>query len=158
MAYYSSFLVFLLLVKCISASAVTMNSSYAGCATKRPVLLRALFETGDNLIELDRIFYPERDLPSRFITVNYHFLDSDGSKDDCEVTYYWASGGFLLLQPPTIFIYTSLLFSHPANTLTDMNLALPYDCRELVMNVTEDGNCSCINPVLDRLTQQVKLS
>ena len=133
------------------------NEGFEGCARKRNILLRALFETGENLNELDRIFYPGEQLPSRFIEVEYTFITTTG---DCTVSYFWAAGGFLLIQPPKIFHFTSLLFSYPANDLEKLKLTLPKECADLI-NVT-NGNCECRegekeDSVLRRLTQQVCL-
>ena len=147
---FQSYLVAALLL-CLELSSVFAQSN---CSTERSALLKALYSTAGNSNEMDRVFYPERQLPSRFITVNYDFLNDDGFKDNCTVTYYWASGGFLFVQPPKIFVFTSLLFSYPANDLIYLNLTLPSECRDLV-SVNENGTCSCKSPILDRLTQQV---
>ena len=138
-------------------------SSYHDCHTKKTVLLKALFETKENLYELDRIFIPERVSTSRYIKVKYTFLDSDDVEGNCSVTYIWAIGGFLLVQPPKVFQFTSLLFSTPANNLEYLNLTLPYECRPLVNESMDGENCSCAgdtrrNTVLDRVTQQVYIA
>ena len=129
-------------------------SAVDDCATNRNSVVKALFMSDKNLDKLDSVFYPAGELPSRFIQVNYHINDtSDGN---CNVSYFWASGEFLLLQPPKIFLFTSLLFSYPANNLTSVNLTLPPECKELV-TVSEDGSCACPDEdsLLNRLTQQV---
>ena len=141
-------------------------SSYEDCAKKRNILLNALFETDGNLFELDRVFFPTRIPTSRYIRVKYTFLDSDDidlDEGNCSVTYIWAVGGFLFIQPPKVFQFTSLLFSTPANDLESLNLTLPSECRPLVMN--ETNNCTCLKKnkndngkndnALVRLTQQV---
>ena len=144
---------YLMLVLLLVNSIHAKNNSFEECATKRSTLLTALFETENNLNQLDEVFYPNDQLPSRFIVVNYHFQDSDGMlTDNCSVSYFWASGGFLLIQPPKIFLFTSLFFSYPENDLTGVDLVLPFECRPLV---EKEGRCSCNSPILDRLTQQV---
>ena len=144
-------LVFLLLV-------TVSQAQYEDCGTKRDVLLKALFDTGNNLFELDKVFFPPRSQTSRYIKVKYTFLDDNGNDaGNCTVNYIWAIGGFLLVQPPKIFQLTSLLFSTPANKLENLNLQLPSACKALVSNETFD-NCSCEGDdryALDRLTQQV---
>ena len=140
----------------LPVSVSSENKSYVGCDKKRDVLLRALFETEDNLNQLDSVFYPQRHIPTRFLTVNYQFLDINGSKDNCMVSYFWAVGGFLFIQPPTIFWFASLLSNYDVNELRGLNLTLPHECRGLV-NITDEGNCSCGSSSLDRLTQQVPL-
>lgn len=148
-------LLVLFLLSCALVKSAESDSSFEECATRRNVLTRAFFKTGNNINELDKAFYPGGvQRPSRFIQVNYHFNNTgDGN---CNVSYFWASGGFLLIQPPRIFLFNTLLFSYPANDLENVNLILPEECSELV-NVTEDG-CRCLEEgsALDRLTQQVR--
>lgn len=81
--------------------------------------------------------------------MTYEFEDIN----KCNVTYIWAVGGFLLVQPPKIFQLTSLYFSTPANNLTDLVIKLPEDCLPLL-----GDSCSCDNEddtLLDIMTQQV---
>ena len=75
------------------------------------------------------------------------------------VTYVWSIGGFLFIEPPSVFQFLSLQFSYPANNLTNITLTLPHQCRGLVSTANND-NCSCANDgnTLDILTQQVNLS
>ena len=132
--------------------------NYTNCDIDIAVLENALyFYHPKNRMELNRVFYPPRETASRFIKVTYKF---DGH--DCSVTYVWAIGGFLLMQPPKIFQLTSLFFSTRANNLTDMVIVLPSECWPLVepKNGTEDRNCTCVGDdinVLDMLTQQVRI-
>lgn len=141
----------------LSASILTTGQSkaYENCTTKRSVLVNALFETGNNLHELDKAFYPQEGRSS-YLEVNYKFQNSDGSvDDDCKVTYIWAVGGFLFLQPPEIFMLTSLFFSLPANDVSEVNLVLPYECRDLVET---NSSCQCnssSSSQLEMLTHQV---
>ncbi len=129
------------------------NDTFANCDQDITVLERALY-IPKNIQELKRVFYPPREPPSRFIKVTYKF---DGH--NCSVTYIWAIGGFLLMQPPKIFQLTSLYFSTSANNLTDLVIQLPSQCWPLVnINGTED-NCTCMScdyNKLDILTQQVR--
>ncbi len=144
------------------------RAQYEECGTKRSVLLKALFETGDNLYQMGGVFFQPRAETSRYIKVTYTFINTTTGIEGCNVTYIWANGGFLLVQPPTIFQFTSLFVSSPANKLKNLNLKLPIECQVLVSD--NDGNCSCkttrrgeINEdndnynttILDRLTQQV---
>lgn len=78
----------------------------------------------------------------------YKFDEEGGGYKDCNVTYIWAVGGFLLVQPPSIFQFSSLLFSTPANSLTEVELNLPYACRALI---NETMSCSCKNEMKDDL-------
>ena len=132
----------------------TQDSKYAECGTKKSVLLQALFETGDNMFQLGSVFFPARQSTSRYIQVNYFFNGTN-----CNVTYYWALGAFLLVQPPTIFQFTSLLFSTPANNLTNLNLTLPRECLSLVDYNEDNDSCKCISndTILTRFTEQVTM-
>lgn len=148
-------LIGLLLLLHLTAIYAASEESFEECATKRDVLLRALYETGNNLNELDRVFYPAEELPVRFVEVNYTFNNT--GYGSCSVSYFWAFGGFLLIQPPSIFQFTSLLFSYPStNDSRYLNLTLPPECVELI-EVDENGTCSCPKKRsgLERLTQQV---
>ena len=143
------------IVSCISASEA---ENYTQCATLKKVLLQALFETDRNLYELDRVFAPARVPSLRYVQVEYSFADSEGKYGDCKVLYHWAIGGFLLVQPPHIFMYTSLLFwfSPTLSGHQTVTLKLPYPCRGLVNST--NGTCSCHDSDADDLqilTRQV---
>ena len=133
---------------------------YSEC-DKLSVLEQALYDLGDNKERMNRFFYPPRQQPVPYVKITYQFEDENGeiSNDEskCEVTYIWVSGGFLLIQPPSIFMYTSLFFYNTRQQNFFFNLRLPYQCRPLVENATI-GSCSCKNRdgnPLDLLTQQV---
>ena len=130
----------------------TQDSKYAECGTKKSVLLQALFETGDNMFQLGSVFFPARQSTSRYIQVNYFFNGTN-----CNVTYYWALGAFLLVQPPTIFQFTSLLFRTPANDLMSVDLTLPRECLPLVDYNEDNDSCNCTSndTFLTQLTEQV---
>lgn len=157
MATMYSFVVFAAIVASISAA----NSTFEDCHTDFNTLEQALYETGDNLFELNRIFYPPYQRTSRFIRVNYTFLNETGGDDGCSVAYIWAIGVLLFFQPPRLFTLNSLYFNYPNNNLTTLNLKLPYECRHLLDNSTNstDDTCSCLNDSrkLDILTQQVSI-
>jgi hypothetical protein len=126
----------------------SLTDSFTDCATDVTVLEKALYKP-DNVLQLNKIFYPPREPPTRFIKVTYEFEGTG-----CSVNYFWAVGGFLLVQPPKIFQLTSLYFSSPANKLTNLTIKLPAECQPLV----QGDNCTCDhedNTLLDILTQQV---
>ena len=135
------------------------NSSFEDCPTRLSVLEIALYKTGNNLLELNRIFFPPNKQTSRFIRVVYSFQNEAGELDECDVSYIWAIGGFLLMQPPTIFQFTSLFFNYPNNDLEELRLQLPYECRPLI--ITSSSNCSCFGDdtdlMLNVMTQQVSI-
>lgn len=152
MALFNSFVVLLLLQFACFSSA---QEDYTDCHTQKSVLLKALFNIENNRNELDRVFFPARVETSRYIKVTYVFLESDGSPGTCNVTYFWAIGGFLLMQPPSIFRLTSLLFNNPANDLMELSLMLPYECRKLIEEDNEVCMCPNYTTALSRMTQQV---
>ena len=131
------------------------TTCYDDCDTNLSTLELALFETGNNLFELNRVFYPPSLLTTRFIKVNYTFEGRE--VDTCtNVTYIWAVGAVLFLQPPTLFKINSLFFYYPNNELATLHIELPIDCIRLINGT--DGVCSCENDshMLDILTQQVQ--
>ena len=126
-------------------------------------LAQALYTTKGNLLNMNKIFFPPLQASPKFLRVVYQFLDVDNSTDNCSVSYIWAEGGFLLIQPPLIFQFTSLFFNHIANNNYNyhLELTLPSNCRHLV-NVDDSNQCLCTNDtknheLLDTLTHQVLL-
>ena len=135
---------------------VLASARFEDCPTRLSVLETALYQTGNNLLELNEIFYPPNKQTSRFIRVEYSFQNEIGGLNDCNVSYIWAIGGFLLMQPPTIFQFTSLFFNYPNNDLEKLRLQLPYQCRPLIN--TSSSNCKCFGDnthMLNVMTQQV---
>lgn len=153
----------LLLSLCLYCAGVTAGRNesydYEDCPTRLSTLEHALYETDDNLFELNRVFYPPNMRTSRFIRVTYTFLDEMGEDDGCNVTYIWATGILLFFQPPALFTYNTLYFNYPNNNLTDIQLRLPYECRPLIDRAV-GLECSCISDSrrLHVLTQQVSPS
>ena len=129
---------------------------FSDCESNLGTLERALFETGGNLFELNRVFFPPSLLTTRFIRVNYTFIDENELETCTNVTYIWAIGQVLFMQPPTLFKINSMFFYYPSNDLTTLSLWLPIECIGLINGT--DGECSCINDshMLDVLTQQVR--
>ena len=129
-------------------------TNYSDCSSNFSTLEQALYQTGNNLFELNRVFYPPSFLTVTFIRVNYAFTDK---LDMCtNVTYIWAVGTVLFLQPPTLFQFNSLFFYYLSNDFDKtLSLQLPIECIELADGT--DGECSCRNDsdMLDILTRQV---
>jgi hypothetical protein len=145
-------LIFIVLFGTASCTSASVAASFNDCATNLGTLEEALYESENNLFQLNQIFYPPSEPTTIFIRVNYIF------GDECNVTYIWAIGAFLFLQPPTLFKYTSLFFYYPSNELTTLSLQLPNECMDLITENEMDGNCSCKNDshMLNILTQQVR--
>lgn len=149
----------------LSVSASAKKNESASCNTLNS-LADALFHTRDNIFRLAQVFYPPRELSTTYLQVRYNFENEDGEIEedengeisDCSVTYLWALGGFLLIQPPSIFQFTSLFFYQKSGKRNSVTLTLPHDCRHLV-NVSNSGSgCMCNEEenVLDILTHQVR--
>ena len=140
----------------IAAQTDTLSDEhYSDCASNLGTLERALYGIESNLFELNRIFFPPSLRPTRFVRVEYTFLNGENEKEDCNVTYIWAIGGVLFLQPPALFKLNSLFFYYPNNELSTLYLKLPIECITLINGT--DGVCSCMHDsqMLDILTQQV---
>ena len=122
-------------------------------------LAQALYDAKDNILKLTRAFYPPQRTGVSFLKVTYQFENGTGHLDGCDATYVWAKGGFLAVQPPSIFQFTSLFFSH--NVSDDITLRLPWSCRHLVKyndSIVNDSKCSChaqSEDILFLLTHQV---
>ena len=89
-------------------------NDYIDRTNKLSVLEHAVYETADNKLQLNHVFYPPRQMTSRYVAIDYTFLKNSNSDVNCGVTYI---GGFLLIQPPQIFKFTSLLLSIPSNNI-----------------------------------------
>ena len=156
--------IFVLIVSALSIPAIVKSegSDVHNCATSLAKLEQALYDTGKNKLLLNQFFYKEHE---PYAKITYHFEDENGNlsqagEESCKVTYLWATGGFLLIQPPSVFTYTSLFFFHTRRTNFDLDLRLPFECRALVVDATADNEtCSCTNRdnSLDQLSQQVHI-
>ena len=171
----STIMDFLRLLTILSfVSLIVAENNTAKCAVGNCALLTqlecALYTTDQNERKLNQAFFPPRKSTTRYIRVNYDFKTDLDPNDDlynsylnvtqnCRVSYIWAVGGFLLIQPPSIFEWTSLIYSYPANDIYELDLTLNISCTTLV-NVKEDGTCRCKGKDdnnLDILTQQVSV-
>ena len=152
----SFFLLFAVVLVISGSSAQISATNYSDCDANLGTLERALYETEGNLFQLNAIFYPPSLLPTRFIKVNYTFINEEDSSMPCtDVTYIWAVGEILFLQPPTLFKLHSLFFYFPNNELTVLNLKLPVECLPLIEGIDHECTCSNDSMMLDVLTQQV---
>ena len=132
------------------------ESQNISCGNDLKTLEKALLQTGNNTLKLLQAFYPPRQSPATFVTVHYNFLDADGNIT-CNTTWFWTSVEFYLIQPPTIFLFTSLFFTIPQDRITTANITFQANCRELV-TWNKNGTCTCTsNSLLDILTQRVSI-
>ena len=110
---YPLCIVFLLPYICVLAGdddASNTNSSYSRCPNSFNVLERALYETEGNMVNMLVVFSPAGKTPPSLVRVHYSFKEEIGAVSNCTVHYLWVEGGFLFVQPPTIFELSSLLF------------------------------------------------
>ena len=122
------------------------------CANDLQTLEKILLQTSNNKIELLKAFYQPRQPPATFVTVNYTFLNEE-EHVICNKLWMWSSAVFYLIEPPTVFKFTSLFFATPY--ATTVNIVFKNECRDLV-TWNEDGTCTCTsNSLLDILTQRV---
>ncbi len=159
-----------LLLSCISASLASeddaSNRSYSRCPFSFRVLEKALYETEGNRVKMLTIFSPAREESPSFVRVYYTFKDENGAVSNCTVPYLWVEGGFLFVQPPTIFQFSSLFFYfkgfHENNKEYNLNLTLPFECRPLI-GKSKNETCTCpkrnssLSLQLEELTGQVRL-
>ena len=145
-----------LLIVLLAFSECSVASENVTCNSLR-TLAQALIDNDQNLLNLTQVFYPTRHPPAKFLKVTYLFEDEMGLEcDNCSVTYLWASGGFLLIQPISIFQFTSLLFNHKVGAKDSLVLTLPSPCRQLVLSSNEECACDDKNEdILDLFTHQV---
>ena len=142
---------------CVLVSIVVLGDA-RNCTTSLYELEKKLYEGLHNEVELNRAFFPQQERTSRYIRVEYIFEGSE-LENDCKVIYYWSIGGFLLLQPPSAFRFTSLYFSNPANSVEFITIRFPEECLPLVYNESTQS-CSCEDEgdtLLDVLSHHVSI-
>ncbi len=173
MKYSIVYLLVIVLLSGICASLAGDNETkcpVSKCPMSFCALEKALYETDHNVLKILSIFSPARNTVPSFVRVNYTFQDENKEySNNCNVSYLWVKGGFLFVQPPTIFQFSSLFFYFTELRDKDeftLNLTLPYECSPLIWNGT---NCTChtlddksnnslYSPLaLEELTKQVRL-
>ena len=143
--------------------ALASGQNSDGFCNTTKALAQELYDTDGNVLRMTKAFFPPLKAGPKYLLVKYTFLKDDYN-DDCSVTYIWTEGGFLLIQPPWIFQFTSLFFNHVANSKDEyhphLEIKLPPQCQHLVQD--HDG-CSCNNgrtngttDLLDMLTHEVR--
>ena len=155
---YFAILLFVM-VSSSGAKATTRRDSsiYADCPNDYYVLEKALFDMKGNKMNLTKTFYLPQKHPLGFVHIYYFFKDIEsGEYDDCNVEFLWASGGFLLIQPPSVVRFSSLFFSDAVDDLEEVTITLPLECLPLVF---QNESCSCSygsnDNLLVLLTKQV---
>lgn len=129
-------------------------SNHQNCSETLINLENALFANSSNIINMENAFFPSREQNSRFLEVVYEFEDNP----NCVVIFFWSVGSFLFIQPPAIFTYTSLLFNFPSNSIDNVTITLPNECKSLVLEKNSTSGCTCKferTTFLDMLTRHV---
>ena len=98
-----------------------------------------LLNTSNNKYQLRRVFYPLEVAEPVFVTVTYHYIDTNTTK-----LWFWSRGIFYFLQPIEVFQFTSLFFGNPSWRSSELNITLPLECK----------NAS--NEFMTELTQMVR--
>ena len=141
-----------ILLYVLSMFTTLTHSQNTSCANDIKTLEKVLLQTDNNVMQLQEAFYAPRQPQATFVTVHYTFQDGSIT---CNKTWLWTSLEFYLIQPPSIFLLTSLFFTIPQDRITTANITFPNECRELV-KWNENGTCNCTsNSMLDILTQRV---
>ena len=165
----------------IALSSGSVQEQYAQCFSNYSVLEQAVYETKDNRYNIIRAFYsPNTTLPSVYVTVTYvssiylHLLNQlvsysyvsvlhrYVSDDNIEETWLWTRIPIYLIQPASVFQFTSLLFNHHAisGRVQPLTVYLPGVCcdKTTVSCFSNDrpNNTHCNNRYLDVLTNEVR--
>ena len=82
-----------------------------------------LLNTSDNKYQLRRVFYPLEVAAPVFVTVTYHYIDTNTTE-----LWFWSTGIFYFLQPMEVFQFTSLFFGNPSWRSSKLNITLPLEC------------------------------
>ena len=98
-----------------------------------------LLNTSDNKYQLRRVFYPLEVADPVFVTVTYHYIDTNTTK-----LWFWSTGIFYFLQPIEVFQFTSLFFGNPSWRSSELNITLPSECE------------TASNEFMTELTQMVR--
>lgn len=128
------------------------QSPYIDCTTNFTQLERALLETDNNRYKIIKAFYPPRGRPSVYVDIEYRFGDDDNQTEK----WIWTAAPFYYIQPPSMFVFTSLCFSNPTEEMESVSLHFPAECRVPNESIIETEHSRCgVNPMLDVLTQRV---
>ena len=163
MTFYSLFQCFLLvfsfqLARCSDialTSTISGNTAEEGSCDTLFSLAQSLYNTKDNILSLARAFYPPHRPGVTFLRVTYQFENETKSLNGCSVTYVWVKGGFFVIQPPSVFQFTSLLFNHKDGKSETVFLRLPNACRQLIQANGSQCSCNTEDGALELLTHQV---
>ena len=119
------------------------NKTYNNCANCYQTLANALMNTGDNKYRLGQSFFPDNEVTSIQVRVEYVSnsispCNTTNARKICQhekekvanraTRWYWLVGGFYIYQPLELFLHRSLLFSPPPWRKKCIVLCLPDEC------------------------------
>ena len=111
-------------------------------------LEESLLATEENTLQLTSTFFPPEDNPPEFVTVFYHFKDTDGIPFGPH-TWYWSAQASHFLHPFEVFQFSSLFFGKPEPYYTqNLSITLKAKCAKL---------SSMDNKKVELLTQRVRI-
>ena len=113
-------------------------------------LEESLLATDENTFELTRKFFPPEENPPEFVTVLYHFNDTNGRGMFGPHKWYWSAQTSYFLHPFEVFQFSSLFFGKPEPYYTQsLTITLKAECEDLI---SEDFT------KIELLTQRVSVS
>ena len=147
-------LLLLVLVGLSPATVLTDNLFYnytcepgEECSKYYELLAYQVTRCGNNLYNIQSIFFPPNKPPPVFVIVFYHFNESSHNKtlyednvteiydfneldDNKTDVWFWTTSTFYIFQPLHVFQFTSLFFSNVAvDHYSTLHLYLPSGCQ-----------------------------
>ena len=120
------------------------------CTKCYKTLATQLLKNDTNYIELQNKFFPSNSTGPDFVIVTYVYHDDleAAATTPSNHVWFWSSSGYFFYHPLRIFQYTSLGFSDPSLTQTELTLHLPASCY--------DEKSVNYNQYMQLLTQRVR--
>ena len=133
-------IVLLHLLSCFNEVTVTAAATTSTCENRcqQPFgnclcyceLEESLLATEENTLNLTKTFFPPEDNPPEFVTVTYHFNDTNGTIGP--QTWYWSAQTSHFLHPFEVFQFLSLFFSKPEPYYTgSLDITVKVECADL---------------------------
>lgn len=128
--------VLLSLSSCLHADDSACIPESESCAECYSVLVSQVIDRDENLLNLEKIFFPPEKASPLFVTVYYQYGDRSyicdtkiAEEDNSTEVWFWSKTLFYMFQPIHVFQYTSLLFSDLKSYSSDVCLILDHECR-----------------------------
>ena len=94
-------------------------------------LVEAINNSSLNRLNLATAFFPPDKEAAIFVIVRYEIK---GTSEEPKV-WFWSESTYHLYEPAIILQFTSLFFTEPAARSTDLNLTLPVNCSQKMMQL-----------------------